>query len=975
MLPKLDTLAVRGGKKADEFADRVGGAFNRLTGIATTAMDTLGFNVSQMLKALGGKVPPINLKNALGSLPELKPMGNQLAPVGRQTGGLVPAFATGGLAGVVPGNSTGDRHTLSLNGTPVAKVESKEGIFVGNRNLMGAMQRANDAVPRFQKGGLVDGAVQRLRRGGLVEPKLAGAGGALKEMGQSAIHKVFEGAKDYLARQRSMGPAGGELGSAPGALGAVEKLASKMGLQMTSGFRPGDDGFHGINRARDFSNSTGPTPEMMQFALAVSQRWGKRLLELIYSPLGWSIDNGIKTPPFAVPEHFNHVHVAMQKGGLLLQKLARGGSLAAWDALSGSTWDNDELATLAHVTHMASPGRMAQKSQGESSGNRKAVGNDPGGTEGLGLWQITTGYNDDKIAKHGGREAMFHPYQNALAGKEILDDQGMGAWYAPFVGPVGRVNSALAERMRGIVSGKSAEVGTAGGAEAKPNEDIPGSYKGVKAGDQVNLGPMPKNLEGVKAAIAKWQPEAGKYRRAKAHAEKNGKPDVAQAIGRNLAAIEQRLVALGQQQTRLRLKEVRNKLKKRVSRATGRFAAYQQEIEGKERDYNIGYQEAEQLVELEPQLEEFPANWTDQQKEGAEKAHVQRLTDYVNLQERPAFEGLLGKAADWRNTILRAETFGLGENRPSVQTTSTNWEANIFNARSRISQINDFTKEVGQKVAGWRQNHKGEPQPSWLTSLVQFRDKMREQLPALQLRDSSLTEALTEARGYFYPGGPGRIKPPDRPLPGSGSLEQSLETVQGIHRFPNLHELLDTLPATRTAGRFGGLIWDLQGTIEGLGLKIRQATNSLGGPTQSDDSESAELWKQIALEANQRNLLRGIEERVFANMPKPGGLQLGGALPFAGTFHGGGVTPGPRTQESLALMQGRETIFNEAQTAALGGMLREPTSHQVTVNVHEGGEVDVEIDDRKVEAIVNRMGRRGARGASRGLAAPGVFAK
>lgn len=65
----------------------------------------------------------------------------------------------GGLAAVVPGHAAGDRQLLSLDGAPVAKVESREGIFVGNRNLMGTLAAANAAVPRFAKGGIVDAQV------------------------------------------------------------------------------------------------------------------------------------------------------------------------------------------------------------------------------------------------------------------------------------------------------------------------------------------------------------------------------------------------------------------------------------------------------------------------------------------------------------------------------------------------------------------------------------------------------------------------------------------------------------------------------------------------------------------------------------------------------------------------------------------------------------------------------------------------
>jgi hypothetical protein len=77
-----------------------------------------------------------------------------------QHGGLVaPALARGGLAATVPGAGAGDTHTLSIDGAPAAKVEAKEGIFVGNRNLMKRMAAMNAAVPRFAEGGGLDFAL------------------------------------------------------------------------------------------------------------------------------------------------------------------------------------------------------------------------------------------------------------------------------------------------------------------------------------------------------------------------------------------------------------------------------------------------------------------------------------------------------------------------------------------------------------------------------------------------------------------------------------------------------------------------------------------------------------------------------------------------------------------------------------------------------------------------------------------------
>jgi hypothetical protein len=104
------------------------------------------------------------------------------------------------------------------------------------------------------------------------------------------------------------------LGGAQGSLKQAASMASANGLTLTSSFRPGDPGYHGVGRAMDFSNSTGPTPQMMEFANQMIAQYGSSLTELIYSPLGFSIKNGKKVAPLAYGAHFNHVHVAFAHG-------------------------------------------------------------------------------------------------------------------------------------------------------------------------------------------------------------------------------------------------------------------------------------------------------------------------------------------------------------------------------------------------------------------------------------------------------------------------------------------------------------------------------------------------------------------------------------------------------------------------------------------------------------------------------------
>ena len=131
-------------------------------------------------------------------------------------------------------------------------------------------------------------------------------------------------------------PSAGGLGGAAagGGVDAFTPIAQRFGLQMTSGYRPGDPGWHGANRARDFSNGTGPTPQMMQFAQYMASTYGANLKELIYTPLGYSIKNGQKVAPYAQAGHYNHVHVAYNQGNMAplleeMKAMPKGAKVAA----------------------------------------------------------------------------------------------------------------------------------------------------------------------------------------------------------------------------------------------------------------------------------------------------------------------------------------------------------------------------------------------------------------------------------------------------------------------------------------------------------------------------------------------------------------------------------------------------------------------------------------------------------------------
>lgn len=106
-------------------------------------------------------------------------------------------------------------------------------------------------------------------------------------------------------------------------LNAFNHLAPLFGVSVGSGVRPGsrtssgNTSYHALGRARDFP---GPPGAMLGFARFLANTYGPRLLELIHTPMGFGIKNGRRVSSFGQKvdaDHYDHVHVAMQRGGRL----------------------------------------------------------------------------------------------------------------------------------------------------------------------------------------------------------------------------------------------------------------------------------------------------------------------------------------------------------------------------------------------------------------------------------------------------------------------------------------------------------------------------------------------------------------------------------------------------------------------------------------------------------------------------------
>jgi hypothetical protein len=220
---------------------------------------------------------------------------------------------------------------------------------------------------------------------------------------------------------------------------------------------------------------------MMAYARFMAAQFGSRLSELIYTPMGFSIKNGQRVAPYAQADHYDHVHVALQRGGKIPGTRTGDKNLAALE--DGEFVVNREAtakalpflqALNAGIPRFQSGGinvaakaayaagfrgedlvRMVAEAGGESGYNPRAVGD---GGWSKGLWQIYT-------AVHTWARTLnlFDPYVNARAAKRIFDSQGVGAWHGDHTPYIDQARAAVA-----ALSGGRSPGGTSEPAKPKP---------------------------------------------------------------------------------------------------------------------------------------------------------------------------------------------------------------------------------------------------------------------------------------------------------------------------------------------------------------------------------------------------------------------------------------------------------------------------------------------------------------------------
>jgi TP901 family phage tail tape measure protein len=558
-------------------------------------------------------------------------------------------------------------------------------------------------------------------------------------------------------------------------------------------------------------------------------------------------------------------------------------------------------------------------------------------------------------------------------------------------------------------------------------EDVPANYGGVLCGNKPNFN-MPKNLSAVEHEIDHWQKMLGRYKSAITKARKENKPHIVQELQHREAEIASFLRELRNEKVKLRQEKAHKSFTKRIQRKFGNLFGRETAIEEAQHAYEKRNQFAEQVVDLEPLQPELPGepefpeqapgesdtvyegkrrdahNAYEVSREGIEKAYNERYSGYVEGQERPAFQHVLDSEAGWRNTILGAEQFAAGDwqKQNFLGGFEGRFEDHVVHnvekqelVKARIQQYTEEIQALKQKVAEWRHDpaNNGKPEPKWIKTLEgewatdegKREDLSHVKLPNLRFKESELRKTIGEARELFYPGkaegghkGFELTTNPVAPAIGSGSFEEALKDVQGYY-WPNLHEMIGTLPQTPSAGMFGGAIWDTQTAWSELGLKVSQAASSIqkaqiegpgtgGDDTSAADSERTQLLEELLQQDNQEKIGRRIEEQTFGEVILP---------PYAGKAHTGAVVPGPPSQEKTMIVKGREGIFTQEQMAALAPMTGTSTP-DVTVRVHGDihsdrvDPIEVLLGDRRLDAKIEQVqatgSRRGARRAARGLA-------
>lgn len=470
LLTRLQGITSDGREQSIRFKDIVSGNFGSLATSIWDGLKNIGTNVGKVLDSFQVKWQKYSLE---------KPK----SPAHRQHGGLVPGLTKGAL---VPGTGSGDKVPLHIGGQLSAMVEPGELVSVTNRTATAAQMALNKRIPRRQEGGLVP----HLAKGGSFADHLSFALGpydippiqyaADHAGGNSHVHITMDTPSWAVAIGKRMQQMGWMISENP-AFGGVAPVHSATGGHY-------DGTAIDANTAEDETKSqVAAVARLLSGGSGVAGRVAEKIARvLLKGPDGPLKDMGQRALDKArkaantflsrqAPSGVGPVGPGANIKGLpeALQKYNRQYPEApAPSHLTAYHMPFNAVAALAEWAGM--PGvSMARTAIGESALAPGASGIDPGGTKGLGLWMITTGFNDALIKKLGGQDAMFNPVINAQAANSIWQSQGYGAWYSQtkdtsnthYDGPLLRKLGGLVPHLaKGGKADKPGKAGFKGGA-------------------------------------------------------------------------------------------------------------------------------------------------------------------------------------------------------------------------------------------------------------------------------------------------------------------------------------------------------------------------------------------------------------------------------------------------------------------------------------------------------------------------------
>ena len=346
---------------AKDVWDWIKGAWQKIGGwlsdpFQTAADAIIGF-INLIIKAINilPGIPDIGLIGSVGGGPSSQKKQAKKKGGGRQAGG--PAWK-------VPGYGSGDKVHMQ------AMVEPGEGVFVMNRNAMGAMEAMNKSVPRFIGGGAV-GAVGDLAAKTPIGKGIASLGDIFGDLPSpsdlpdwiSGVGSwVLEQMRDWIKDKFSSGP------------GALSPITGKgivaIGRQLQSrGFLVGEHpAFGGVGQHTSGS--------LHYSGRAIDVNWPNAAMEPaflrpLYNQLAktgptelFFQNRGIPGP---VSAHYDHLHLGYAKGGRVPAP-KRGDALdRCWQPWLGGRGRNPAVAVrafgrtgepaVARVLHGESGGR------------------------------------------------------------------------------------------------------------------------------------------------------------------------------------------------------------------------------------------------------------------------------------------------------------------------------------------------------------------------------------------------------------------------------------------------------------------------------------------------------------------------------------------------------------------------------------------------------------------------------------------